>query len=109
MSSSPKCGAALEIILDTNYAKAQGILDAKATGTDLSNKSLAALKWKQSEKKPASSMIFVNETVLGVPIARLLYDRLKASPNLSCKLSEISYKLSRNADGTTESFLMLSF
>ena len=104
MTNCSKCGTALAVFveLETDYSKTKAILDAKVSGADLTNEQLACLKWKQSQRKPALSTIRVDEPVLGVPTARELYDRLKASPNLSLKLSEITYRLSRNHEGTTE-------
>lgn len=53
MTSCPKCGAALDILLDTNYSKTRQILDSKARGVDLTNDQLALLPWRQSAKNRA--------------------------------------------------------
>jgi hypothetical protein len=92
----PACGAVLEvsIVLGTDYTKTKQILESKASGAELTNQQLDSLKWKQSTKREALSTILVNESVLGVPIARLLYDRLKASASFSWKLEQTTYKLS---------------
>ncbi len=90
MSKCPTCGAGLEIILDTNYSKATAAL----SGADLTNEQLSNLKWKQSQKKPALSTILVDQAILGVPIAKLLYDALTRSANKSLKFDRTEYKLS---------------
>jgi hypothetical protein len=99
LTSCPKCGARLEIILDTDYTQAQASLAAKASGSDITNEQLSTLPWKQSQKKPALSTVHVNDAALAIPIAKLLYERLKTSANLSWKVGEITYKLSQNAQG----------
>jgi len=90
MSECPKCGAGLTIILDTSYSKATAVLSA----AELTNEALNNLKWRQSQKKPVLSTILVDPVILGVPIARLLYDRLKATPTLTWKSGDVTYKLS---------------
>jgi hypothetical protein len=100
MSKCPACGALLELVVGTDYAKAQTILQSKATGTDLTNEQLDVLKWKQSQKRPSLSTILVSETTLGVPIIKLLYDRLTTSANKAWKLGEVTYKLSVTPEGT---------
>lgn len=95
-SKCPNCGVELEIIRDTNYSKATAVL----SGAELSNQQLAALPWRQSQKKPSLATILVNETTLAIPIAKLLYDRLKSSATKGWKLGEVTYKLSRNDEGT---------
>lgn len=103
MTRCPKCGASLAVSveLETDYSKTKAILDVKATGfgADLTNEQLSTLAWKQSQKRPALCTILVNETVLAVLIARLLYDRLSSSANKAWKLGEVTYKLSRNDEG----------
>ncbi len=96
----PACGVSLELVRGTDYSKTQTILAAKASGADITNEQLSALNWKQSVKKPSLSTILVNEASLGVPIIKLLYDRLAASANKAWKLGEITYKLSENDEGT---------
>ena len=71
-----------------------------ASASDLTNQALSALKWNQSEKLPALSTIPVNESSLRVPILKLLYDRLSASTTKSWKLADVTYKLSRNDEGS---------
>jgi hypothetical protein len=103
MPKCPSCGAVLEIpslVLGTDYRRTSQILQQKTTGADLTNEELRKEAWKASKKKPALSTILVNPSSLDRPILRLLYDRLKASPNLGFKLAEISYRLSRNEEGT---------
>ncbi len=102
MTNCPKCGAPLSISveLETDYSKTKTILEAKASGVDLTNEQLGCLNWKQSQKRPSLSTILVNETSLAVPILKLLYDRLSSSANKAWKLGEVTYKLSRNDEGT---------
>jgi hypothetical protein len=95
LSKCPSCGAILELVVGTDYTKAQAILGTKASGSDLTNEQLAVLKWKQSQKREALSTLLVTTELLNIPIAKLLYERLKSSSNLSWKLGEITYKLSR--------------
>lgn len=94
-TSCPKCGTALEIIIDTNYEKAQSIIGKKLSASDLTNDALAALNWKQSQKRAALSTLLVSSELLEVPIAKLLHERLNTSANLTWKLGEVTYKLSR--------------
>ena len=102
MTKCPSCGASLAVFveLDTDYSKTKTILDAKVSGADLTNEQLSSLNWKPSQKKPSLSTILVNETVLGVPIIKLLYNRLTTSANKASKLGQITYKLSRTPEGT---------
>ena len=99
MPKCPSCGAVLEVSLTTgtDYTKTKEIL---ANAAELTNERLDSLKWKQSQKRDALSTILVTEAALGVPLIRLLYDRLQASANKSWKLSEVTYKVSQNGEGT---------
>jgi hypothetical protein len=102
MTKCPQCGASLAIFveLDTDYSKTKTILDANLSEADLTNEQLACLKWKPSQKKPALSTLLVTPELLTVPLPKLLYDRLTSSITKSWKLGEVTYKLSRNAEGT---------
>jgi hypothetical protein len=104
MTNCPKCGAPLSIsiTLETDYSKTKQILQAKASGADLTNEQLDCLKWKTSQKKPALSTLLVTPDLLSVPLAKLLYDRLLSSATKSWKLSETTYKLSTLADGSAQ-------
>ena len=70
------------------------------SASDLTNEALSALKWSQSTKLPQLQTIPVNETTLKVPIILLLYERLAAAANKTWKIGEVTYKLSRNDEGT---------
>jgi hypothetical protein len=102
MAKCPQCGVSLAVFveLETDYSKTKTILNAKASGVDLTNEQLANLKWKQSNKRASLCTILVNEDLLRIPIARLLYETLSSSANKSCKLGQITYKLSTNNEGT---------
>lgn len=100
----PQCKTPLEVRVElyatTDYSKAKQILAAKTSAADLTNEQLAAANWKQSTKRESLSTILVNEGTLGLPIIRLLYERLESSPNKSWKIGEVTYKLSTNDEGT---------
>jgi len=98
----PSCGAVLEVnlVIGTDYSHAQRILNEKASGADLTNEELSALKWKQSSKRPALSTILVTQEILEVPLIKLLYERLTTAANKTWKLREVTYKLSQNSEGT---------
>jgi hypothetical protein len=101
LPNCPSCGAVLEVNLaiGTDYTHAQKILNEKASGADLTNEQLSALKWKQSQKKPQLSTIRVTPEVLEVPLLKLLHERLRSAAGNSWKLGEVSYRLSEN-EGT---------
>lgn len=102
MPKCPSCGAVLEVNLTvgTDFTKTHQILAAKASGADLTNEQLTALKWKQSQKKASLATILVTQDLLNVPLALLLYDRLRTAPSKSWKLADMTYKLSENDEGT---------
>jgi hypothetical protein len=70
------------------------------SGSDLTNGELDAVKWTQSAKLSQLKTILVNEATRKVPIIALLYERLKAAANETWKIGEVTYKLSRNDEGT---------
>jgi hypothetical protein len=70
------------------------------SGSDLTNEQLDAVKWTQSAKLPQLKTILVNDTTRKVPIIALLYERLKTAANETWKIGEVTYKLSRNDEGT---------
>ncbi len=69
------------------------------SGNDLTNEALSALKWTQSTKLPQLSTIKITPALLAVPIAGLLFERLKASANKSWDVEHVTYKLSATEDG----------
>ena len=85
--------------LDTDYSKAQEMLRAKASGADLTAEQLSTRPWRQSEKKAALSTLLVTASLLDIPIAKLLFERLKNSADKTWKVGDITYKFSATADG----------
>jgi hypothetical protein len=71
-----------------------------ASASDLTNEALTVLKWTQSTKLPQLQTILVNEASRKVPIIALLYERLKTAANETCKIGDVTYKISRNDEGT---------
>lgn len=69
-----------------------------ASASDLTNEALSALKWVQSTKLAQLSTIKITPALLAVPIAGLLFERLKASANKSWDVEHVTYKLSATDD-----------
>ena len=88
----PACGAILEVTLQigTDYSQTKALMD------------YASLKWRQSTRKPNLATILVTPDLLRVPLANELYNRLRSDPNFNFKMGEVTFKLSRNAEGTSE-------
>jgi hypothetical protein len=89
-------------IKDQNESPIPSALGPASPGSasDLNNEQLNALKWTQSTKLPQLSTIKITQALLGVPIAKLLFERLKASANQTSKIGDITYKLSATDEGT---------
>ncbi len=74
--------------------------DLSKSASDLTNEKLASLMWAESMKLPQLSTVKVTPDLLErEPVAKLLYDRLKASKDASWKVCDVTYKLSVTQSG----------
>ncbi len=73
-------------------------LAAQVSASGLTNEALSALKSSQSTKLPQLATMKITQELLGAPIAKLLFERLKASANKTWKIGDITYKLSATDD-----------
>ncbi len=94
----PNCKHPLEILislaLGTDFMRTKEILN-QMSAAELTNQQLDTLEWRQSQKRQALSTLRVTPELLNVPIARLLYDRLRAAANETWKIDRVTYKLSQ--------------